>query len=371
MRILHVIYSLSSGGGERFVVNLCNELSRLGQDVTLLTIRDISINGWGFNRQFLLPEVKIKSLCVSQGRFFLGLIRASRFMQDNRFDVVNFHLNVVPFFFLSIFFNKRTFYFHTLHNLAQYAIPVHGRFIYHFLYKWNYVFPIAISNECANSLIRFFPFLKTVKHINNGAIAPVSTDQYGSIVNIINSLKINPKTKVLLHVARFSTQKRQDILFQAVNELVDEGLNIVLCVIGDGYDTDDAKQLLQKYHHNIHILGLKNNPGDYMRASDAFCLSSDYEGLPISLLEAIGCGCVPICTPVGGILNVVTDGITGYLAKDVSVQGMKEAIKRYLLSSDAIKSDELKTYFEKNYTMKQCAEQYLDFYQEHSIQSEQ
>ena len=42
-----------------------------------------------------------------------------------------------------------------------------------------------------------------------------------------------------------------------------------------------------------------------MYLSDAFCLTSVYEGLPISLLEAISCGCVPVCTPVGGITEVV------------------------------------------------------------------
>lgn len=43
---------------------------------------------------------------------------------------------------------------------------------------------------------------------------------------------------------------------------------------------------------------------------DAYALCSSYEGMPISLIEAIGVGCIPVCTPVGGIVDVVHNGET-------------------------------------------------------------
>ena len=50
---------------------------------------------------------------------------------------------------------------------------------------------------------------------------------------------------------------------------------------------------------------------------DAYALCSSYEGMPISLIEAIGVGCIPVCTPVGGIVDVVHNGENGFLSDGI------------------------------------------------------
>ena len=58
-------------------------------------------------------------------------------------------------------------------------------------------------------------------------------------------------------------------------------------------------------------------------------LTSTFEGMPISLLEALSAGAVPICTPVGGIINIVAKNI-GFLSEDVSKDPYTKALQSYL-----------------------------------------
>ena len=113
-----------------------------------------------------------------------------------------------------------------------------------------------------------------------------------------------------------------------------------------------------------HILGERNNPLEYLKEADAFALSSLFEGMPISLLEALAVGAIPVCTPVGGIPNAVTDGDNGFLSADNTESAYYQAMKRFLetdsetlnlMSQKAVKSF-------APYSMVECAGKYLQLY---------
>jgi hypothetical protein len=70
MKILEIITSLSSGGGERFVVDLCNELSTFQTcEVELLTIKDDTLHDYGFYKNELSQSVKYT--CLKENKFTL------------------------------------------------------------------------------------------------------------------------------------------------------------------------------------------------------------------------------------------------------------------------------------------------------------
>ena len=58
----------------------------------------------------------------------------------------------------------------------------------------------------------------------------------------------------------------------------------------------------------IFFLGLKKNVGDYLNNSHAFILSSLNEAMPISLIEALACRCIPLSTPVSGSVDIIQNG---------------------------------------------------------------
>ena len=92
---------------------------------------------------------------------------------------------------------------------------------------------------------------------------------------------------------------------------------------------------------------------------------SSYEGLPIALIESLSVGCVPICTPVGGVNDVIDSGVNGLLAEGCSEELCYKAVKRFLDSSqedkEAMAEAALKSYIPLS--METCCEMYLSAFQ--------
>lgn len=195
--------------------------------------------------------------------------------------------------------------------------------------------------------------------IENGRASLKKTNQYEDVKKEIEKLKLHNDDKVFIHVARFSEAKNQRLLFDAFNKFLNKKNHAILLLIGAGYDNNEAKKLLAEASIGIYWLGTKNNICDYLLNSDFFILSSSWEGLPISLLEAMSCGVIPICTPAGGIPNIITSNKLGYLSKDFSLDSFETIIQDAYLHSESIDRNYIKACFKEKYSMNHCAEAYL------------
>ncbi len=358
MRIVQLIYSLSSGGAEKFVVNLSNELSRMGHEVCVCILRESNeVNI--FNRPFLDENVKFVSLGIPEG-FSLRKVRiVEKFLGVFKPDVVHCHLNVIPFIFRYAFIHREVKFIHTIHNVAQNAcgtlkqVPL-NRFFY-----GRCIYPVAISAICKVSYEALYK-RKNAALIVNGAPEVQPTGEYENVKNEIDGIKNGDDVPVFIHVARYDSQKNQSLLIDAFNLLGSRGQDFRLLVIGRGFDDGCGAELKAKACNKVHFLGEKPNVGDYLLCSDAFCLSSQYEGLPISLLEAMSCGLTPICTAVGGIPDVIKDGVNGYLSESVDVKSYAGCIEKFLISP--LNKESVKKSFLSAYSISKCARNYAALY---------
>ena len=174
-------------------------------------------------------------------------------------------------------------------------------------------------------------------------------------------------TRILVNVARMTKVKRQDLLARVVSRLSKEGYDIALLLIGKHMDKEVLDNVSQMESNIIHVLGEKNNPLDYMRLADAFCLCSSYEGMPISLIEAMGVGTIPVCTPVGGIVDVINEQ-NGFLSDDMSEESYYIALKRFL-DTDKDTLDKMRKQLQlsyKPYSMTECAEKYESLFKQYA-----
>ncbi len=74
-----------------------------------------------------------------------------------------------------------------------------------------------------------------------------------------------------------------------------------------------ASEVRRRGGERVHLLGVRSDIPDLLHASDLFALASDYEGLPVAVIEAMAAGLPVVATAVGGVPELVEHGITGLL----------------------------------------------------------
>ena len=357
MKILEIIPQLSQGGAERFVVDLCNELS-VRHNVTLVVLHNIDRTG--FFLKEINPQVKVISMNKRKG-FDLSLFFELRsLVKKENPDIVHTHLRAIVYSFLAYLNPSHTKYIHTVHNDAtKEAGDGISRIYRKFAFKTKRVIPITISEESKKSFIDFYGI--TPPMIYNGRPAYKKFVDFQKVKQELNSLRTNPNVPIIVNIARVCPQKNQLMLAKAVEELNQKGKNIELVIIGR-VDDPYSKELRTFKSSHVHLLGTRNNPRDYMKVADAFCLSSLYEGMPITLIECFSVGTIPICTPVGGIKNMIEDGKNGILSTGISQREIEESLMRFIDMSNKEKEIMKLNSFAlfSKYDMTTCAYKYED-----------
>lgn len=353
MKILQLIYSLSSGGAERFVVDLSNRLAQNNDDeVVLVTILDESNPQWTYYLGDLSSKVRFVNLNCRRGLSLKSIFRIFKVIMHEKADVVHIHCNLI-FLYLPTLLLRRSKYVHTLHSLAVYCLGWRGfRGMNCWLYKTR-VQPVTISNECDKSFRELYALDTSICIINGRE--PVKIDDSFKM-----EVTLNRTCPVFIHVARCSPEKNQPRLFRIFERLLSDGLGYELLCLGSNYGEYAEKY---KNHPQIHVLGEKKNVGDYMRQADYFILSSDYEGLPLTLLEAMSLGLTPISTPAGGVVDVIRDGENGYIAQSFDDEDFYRKVRDIIVNRKIISPELIRHEFESLYSMELCAEKYHSLYQ--------
>ena len=142
MKIIQIIYSLSSGGAERFVVDLSNELANMGHDVTVCMLLEDNNTRLTFNKKFINNNVKFHAMNFDKGFSIHKSDLLQAYIKKENPDIVHCHLNVIPYVFRLCLFYRHIKFFHTLHSIAEYTFDS----------KLQYYFKLGDRN---NNFVRY------------------------------------------------------------------------------------------------------------------------------------------------------------------------------------------------------------------------
>lgn len=118
---------------------------------------------------------------------------------------------------------------------------------------------------------------------------------------------------VVALVCRLRPEKRVGDFISALGSLEAAVPNVVGVIVGDGEMEGELRRQADETGAPIRFAGFQPEPSRYMRAADVVCLTSEFEALPMVLVEALACGRACVATRVGGTSEIVIDGDNGLL----------------------------------------------------------
>jgi glycosyltransferase involved in cell wall biosynthesis len=370
LKIVHVISNLGKGGAERLVVDLCNELACMpGNTVYVCVFYEVTDQPTFKNE--LNEKVHYVNLCKKRKIDAGFQLRLLQFLKTLSPDVVNSHLSgTALYLYLPVLLLKKIRFFHTVHNLAQEEIP--NRFLQKvrkYIYGTGKLIPVSISLATQQSHTALYGV--SSKLIYNGAKQPLTTAGFGAVQQQIQTWKKTGATKVFLSVGRINSpkdQKNYGLLVEVFNNLYDTA-DAILIIIGKDNSPKQSslETLLKLKKDNVFFTGAKDNVFDYMGCADFYCLSSKFEGMPITVIEAMSAGLPVLSTKVGGIPEMITSGVHGILVDDINEQAYGAALMEMMSWSQdklqAVKASNIKKYrqlFEISITSRNYEAMYMN-----------
>lgn len=365
MKIIEIIPDLTLGGAERFVLDLSNKFAANGNDVVLITLFNAD-DKKNFNG---LIDKRIKHICMNKkiGLSVSLLFRIWFVIFREKPDVVHTHLNCIVYTMLSWLTMRKVKFVHTVHNDAlKEAGGQMGERVRKLAFR-GIVIPVTISKASQKSFIELYG--KEAPMIYNGRECEiVDQDLDHQIFDEIQSKKNKRENLSIINLARFAAQKNQLALVEAVNNINNTSEKIDLFLVGStDFNTtaiDMCNSIKKIATSNIHIMGERENSQAYLKHCDAFCLSSIYEGMPITVIESFSNGCPVLSTPVGGVCEMITDGENGLLALSCSCEDIQHMLQRFCdLSNEeraAMRANAKQAY--SYYSMRACSDSYYSLF---------
>jgi len=323
MRILYLITKSEAGGAQTHVAELCRYFSSLGHEVGVLSYpggwlqSEIERNGAKFlsNKYF--------SNSLNPINFFKALLKTKELIYDFKPDLVHCHSSAAGVYGrLSVRNKIRTLY--TAHGWG-FNIGVSW---------WQKILAILVEkilSSYAQKIICVSQFVKdlAIKY----KIAP--EEKFEVVLNGVELLpeKFLDNEKLdITFVGRLAEPKDPMLLLKAVEQIKN---NFVVNIVGAGPKFSELEKYINSHNlTNVNLLGEldREKTLGVLRNSDVFVLVSKWEGLPITVLEAMSVGLPIISSDVGGVSEAV-DANNGILIYN-DVVDLKIALKKLIVDKD-------------------------------------
>jgi len=324
IKVLHIVPMLSPGGAERVAVHIVRGLNPQRYEAVV-----VSFSGrLGCDLDRLLEEagVEVRYLGKRPGFDYRMYHRLHHALRNYRPHIVHTHLQVLRYALPSILLLKDTSPVHTVHNLAEREVEPRGRLVQRFAFKHGVV-PIAVAAEVARSVERLYG-VQLCRVISN--CIPTDCYAYPRTPRGVWRAKEGFGSEDILFVcvARFVPQKNHTLLLKAFAEGPASNPYAHLVLVGEGALREQLEQLAKHLGlaGQVHFLGLRSDIPEVLGAMDVFVLSSDYEGSPLSVIEAMASGLPIVSTAAGGVPDLFRIGREGFMVPPGDVQALSEAM---------------------------------------------
>ncbi len=174
---------------------------------------------------------------------------------------------------------------------------------------------IAVSSDVASSIERRIAPRIPVRLVHNGVDTTRFVRDFGTRNRVRESLAIPNDAVVVGNLAVFRSQKRLKEWLDIFAEVASRHPNVFGILVGDG----PLREQIDQHRHalglqqRVFLPGIQTDVKPWYSAMDIFMMTSQFEGLPLGLLEAMSMECAVCTTDAGGIKEVVSNGKNGFI----------------------------------------------------------
>lgn len=316
----------------------------------------------------LIPDVKpninsIHFYRITTWKFLIAYAKFLRHILFGKYDVVHMHLPVAGWMTIPAkLFNRKSKFVYSEHNLVT------------FYAKYNYYLSgitynlfdclVYVSHEVGEVVNQsrkgwFFKTKKAVTILNG-----INTDKFSNAHRLISE---NERSFTVGLVARFRPQKRVDRWVETAAEIHKLNPNIKFLMVGDGPDDEMLRDKIKSLNMEgkIELPGMLNDTVDAFKRIDIFLLTSDFEGLPLAIMEAMSTGCVPVVSNVGGIKQLPFEGF-GYKFDEFDAASIAKVVASYGNDPEKFNTESLnaRNFVERNYSLTKQVHEIVGLYKE-------
>jgi glycosyltransferase involved in cell wall biosynthesis len=337
IRVLHVVAGFGAGGGaESVATNLLRTSDPEQFDAGAISLR--GPNGGKRERTLAQDGIPVWYMGKERGFDPLVLARVARIMERFRPQVVHTHTYGLQYAFPHMLCRRTPAMVHTVHNLAEReSDDWSGRLVRRIAFRRG-VLPVAIAREVADSIRRVygidgFPLIPNGIPVGDFRRPSISPQEWRRREGFA------PTDVLFVCVAGLRPQKNPALLLEAFARGPASDPRARLLFVGRGALKSELERQIGALglQEKVHLLGLRSDIAEILNAADVFALSSDYEGNPLSVMEAMAAGKPVICTAVGGVPELVKGGC-GLLVPRGDAQALSKAMSYVLESPKARKS---------------------------------
>ena len=187
---------------------------------------------------------------------------------------------------------------------------------------------IAVSNADRERMIEVEGIApERIRVLPNAVPKPVPTG-----TNVREELEIRAGSPVVATVCQLRAEKALEVLVDAAALLRPDFPELKVLIAGDGQEEAGLRERIRQKELEgvVELLGTRRDVADLLAASDVAVCCSDFEGTPLSVMEYMGVGLPVVATRVGGLPEMIDDGVHGLLFEKRDAGGLAAALSRLL-----------------------------------------